>query len=255
MAIVVRVSDNDDGVRTITLARPDRLNAINLAMIEQLGSAVESAMGDHAVRAILLTGAGRAFCAGDDVDEQADICGAGEAALRAQLASLQAISARLLFGPKPSVAAVRGWAIGAGFSWALNCDFPVWGDSATGFLPEVGLGTHVTGGASVLLPLLAGQRTARAMLFRGHRLGGEEALAAGIASMVVTDDAVDAAAASLAQDLARLPVLAAQSIKQSMIAAHATTLREALAREVDACVATTLDPATIRRMRNARAKG
>lgn len=253
MAPAVRVSDGE-GVRTITLARPDRLNAINLAMIEQLRSAVETAMNEDTVRAILLNGAGRAFCAGDDVDEQADICAAGEAALRSQLASLQAISAHLVFGPKPSVAAVRGWAIGAGFSWVLNCDFSVWGDGAIGFLPEAGLGSHVTGGASALLPLIAGHRAARAMLLRGHRLSAGEAFAAGIASAVVADDDTENAAASLARELAQLPALAAQSMKQALIAAHATALREALAREVEACVATTLDPATIGRMRNARAK-
>lgn len=254
MTPVVRVSD-DEGVRTITLARPDRLNAINLAMVEQLRSAVERAMADNAVRAILLSGAGRAFCAGDDVDEQAGICDAGEAALRSQLAALQAISAHLLFGPKPSVAAVRGWAIGAGFSWVLNCDFSIWAENAIGFLPEVGLGTHTTGGASALLPLIAGHRTARAMLLRGHRLGADEALATGVASMVVANDDLEDAAASLARDLERLPAVAAQSMKRAMIAVHATTLREALAGEVEACVATTLDPATIQRMRNARAKG
>lgn len=253
MTPVVRVSD-DEGVRTITLTRPDRLNAINLAMTEQLRSALEIAMADAAVRAILLAGAGRAFCAGDDVDEQARVCDAGEAALRSQLASLQAISEHLLFGPKPSVAAVRGWAIGAGFSWVLNCDFSVWAENTIGFLPEVGLGTHVTGGASALLPVIVGLRTARAMLFRGHRLGADEALATGVASMVVANDDLETTAASLANDLARLPALAAQSMKQVMIAAHATRLREALAAEVEACVATTLDPATIQRMRNARTK-
>lgn len=253
MSPVVEVSA-DDGVLTITLNRPDRLNAIDLAMTRALEAALAAALRDESVYALLLCGAGRAFSAGDDIDEQARICAAGETALREQLALLQRISEHLLFGNKPSVAAVRGWAIGAGFSWTLNCDFAVWAEGAVGFLPEVTLGTHITGAASFLVPLMAGSRRARAMLSLGRRLGTAEAAEWGIASHVASDTALEVTAGALAAELAALPVQAAQFMRRSLCGQHEAALRQALANEIEACVATTLAPATIQRMRDAVAK-
>ncbi|MFM2099251.1 MAG: hypothetical protein RLZZ366_790 [Pseudomonadota bacterium] len=245
----VLVGDDGHGARTLTLARPHRLNAITMDMITQLEAALGAAMTDTAVRVIVLRGEGRAFCAGDDVDEQAGICAAGEESLRAQLSILQSISAHLMFGPKLSICAVQGWAIGAGMSWALNCDWAIWGKTAIGFFPEVTLGTHTTGGASALLPLIVGSRLGREMLFRGKRIGADEALANNIASQIVADDALDEATSSLASELASLPPDAAVRMKQALAAVHATVLRDVLAQEVEACVATTLNAATIARMR------
>ena len=112
----VIIANDGRGVRTLTLNRPERLNAIDLAMILELDAALRAALEDEAVGAIVLRGAGRSFCAGDDVTAQAEICSGGEPALRAQLDALQHISELLTLGDKPTVAAVRGWAVGAGFS-------------------------------------------------------------------------------------------------------------------------------------------
>lgn len=131
----VLVSDSG-GVRTITLNRPEQLNAINLLMIEQLEAAITSAQTDDNIRILRFRGAGRAFCAGDDVNAQSAICEAGEGALRQQLATLQRISELLTLGEKLTVVEVQGWAIGAGFSWALNCDFRFWGEKARAFSPK-----------------------------------------------------------------------------------------------------------------------
>lgn len=245
------VTADIDGVRIITLNRPDRLNAINLEMIRGLEETLEAAQDLTAVRAILLRGAGRAFCAGDDVTAQAEICNAGEAALRDQLKSLQRISELLTLGSKPSIAAVRGWAVGAGFSWILNCDLSLWSDDAAGFFPEVSFGTFVTGGASYLLPRLVHPSRATNLLLRGTRLSAKDAFDYGLAHAVLADARLDEAAGTIAAELASLPSQAAQAMKRAVADGQAEAMRAAFKREIEACVATTLDPATLARMRDA----
>ncbi len=245
------VADDGLGVRTLTLNRPERLNAIDMAMILELETALVAALEDTAVGAILLRGAGRSFCAGDDVTAQAEICAGGELALRQQLTALQHISELLTLADKPTVAAVRGWAVGAGFSWVLNCDCALWSQGAGGFFPEVSLGTFVTGGATWLLPQIAGRQIAREMLLRGRRIWATEALACGLALRVASEEALDAAATELARSLAALPRTSVRQMKRVFGARHAEDLRAALEAETEACIATTLDPETLRRMQNA----
>jgi enoyl-CoA hydratase/carnithine racemase len=239
------------GVRTLTLNRPERLNAIDMAMILDLEAALVAALEDPAVGAILLRGAGPSFCAGDDVTAQADICAGGEGALRRQLVPLQHISELLTLGDKPTVAAVRGWAVGAGFSWVLNCDFALWSEGAGGFFPEVSFGTFVTGGATWLLPQIAGRQVAHELLLLGRRVRAPEALTCGLALHVEPEEALDAAAINLAQSLAALPRMSVRHMKRVLDARRAGDFRAALAAEMDACLATTLDPETIRRMQDA----
>lgn len=238
-----------DGVRSIMLNRPDSLNAINVPMLQLLDEAVARGLRDPAVRVFLLTGRGRAFCAGDDVEAQAHICEAGEGALREQLALLQRISHNLVLGAKPVVGAVQGWAIGAGLSWILNCDFVLCGPEAKGFFPEVGFGTFVTGGATWLLPRLAGSRFASEMLYRARRIDAATFVSSGIASALVADRPLDKAALELARELAALPPLAAQSMKRALSGLDAGTFNLSLETEATVCVETTLDPATLDRMR------
>lgn len=248
---VLVVEHGEAGLRILTLNRSARLNAIDLPMIGALEAALQDAVTDDAVRVILLRGAGRAFCAGDDVEAQARICAQGEAALRSQLASLQRISELLTLGGKPTVVAVRGWAVGAGFSWAVNCDFAVWGASAKGFLPELGFGTFVTGGVTWLLPEIAGRQFAYDVLFLGRRLTADEALAHGVAASIAADDEVEAAAMALAIRLAGLPLASVRCMKRVLSDRQAAAFRSAMSAEVEACVETTLDPATLDRMRHA----
>src|SRR5690606_9629379 len=117
-------------------------------------------------------------------EAQGEISSAGERALRDQLAALQEISELLTLGSKPAVAGVKGWAVGAGFSWVLNCDFVVWGALTTGVFPELGFGAFVTGGASWLLPRIIGPTRANQILYLGDRVRSDEALACGLASSV-----------------------------------------------------------------------
>jgi enoyl-CoA hydratase/carnithine racemase len=146
----------EDGVRRISLNRPDRLNAMNRALVDDVACAFDDANADAATRAIVFTGEGRAFCAGDDRKDHRHP--ASEAEARDMVEAIQRATRAIVLGDKPVVGAIRGWAVGGGFEWAINCDFAVWGDDAGAFFPEVALGVFVTGGVTALLPPWSGSR-------------------------------------------------------------------------------------------------
>ena len=249
------VSMRDEGaVRVITLNRPERLNAIDMAMLDGLDAALAGADASESVRAILLAGAGRAFTVGDDLDAQQAISAAGPAAVQRQVDVLQRISARMLFGAKPVVGAVQGWAVGGGFAWTLNFDFALWAEDARGFLPEIAYGLFVSGGASWLLPRLAGPNFAREMIFRGRRMSAGELLAAGVASRVVPAERLQSEALALAQELAALPPEATARAKRALVEPNRAALQTAMQLEAEACIAGASDPATLARLKEVAAK-
>jgi enoyl-CoA hydratase/carnithine racemase len=237
-------------VRVVTLNRPHRLNAIDMAMLDGLDSALAGAEAAASVRAILLAGAGRAFTVGDDLDAQQEISAAGAGAIKRQVEVLQRISERMLFGAKPVVGAVQGWAVGGGFAWTLNCDFTLWAEDAKGFLPEIAYGLFVSGGASWLLPHLAGLAFAREMIFRGRRMAAAELLAAGVASRVVPAEKLQAEAMALAQELAALPAEAVARAKRALVDPDRAALEAAMRMEAEACIAGAGDPATLARLKD-----
>ncbi|MFT3777987.1 MAG: enoyl-CoA hydratase/isomerase family protein [Ottowia sp.] len=155
-----------DGLFEITLHRPERLNALTPGMAQALLGAVRQAQADPAVGALLIEGEGRAFCAGKDRDAP------GSAAF---VASLQQLADALVNGGKPSVAAVQGWAVGAGLELALNCDLVIASDDARFKLPEAQLGLPGTGGVHALLPRLVGLGRAKALLWLGDEFDARRA--------------------------------------------------------------------------------
>lgn len=235
------------GVRTITLNRPGSLNAMNRALIDDLARAFEDANADPATRAIILTGAGKAFCAGDDRREH--VHPEGEAEARDLVNAIQRATHAIVLGPKPVVGAINGWAVGGGFEWAINCDFPIWAESARGFFPEVSLNLFVTGAVTTLLPALVGLNRAREMLFFGDRYGAAELLEMGVAWKVVPDADLMATAQATAERLAALPPLSVRAMKRVLNAAALPDIHRALALETDATVAGFLDPETTRLLR------
>jgi enoyl-CoA hydratase/carnithine racemase len=244
------LSDLDaHGVRTITLNRPDSLNAMNRKLVDDLAAAFEDANGDDATRAIVFTGAGRAFCAGDDRKEHTHP--AGEAEARDLVDAIQRATEAIVFGDRPVVGAINGWAVGGGFEWAINCDFPIWAESARGFFPEVSLNIFVTGAVTSLLPALVGLNTAREMLFLGERYTAAELHRLGVAWRVVADDDLIGEASAVARRLAALPSLAVRQMKRTLNATAATDLRVALALETEATVTGFLDPLTTQLVRDA----
>ena len=224
-----------DGVRTITLNRPDSLNAMNRQLIDDVAAAFDDANADDATRAIVFTGAGRAFCAGDDRREH--VHPENEAEARDLVQAIQRCTEAIVFGRVPVVGAINGWAVGGGFEWAINCDFPIWSQSAKGFFPEVSLNLFVTGAVTSLLPALVGLNTAREMMFLGQRYTADDLQRKGMAWRVVPDDQLQAQALAVATQLAALPTLSVRAMKRVLNAGAVTDLRAALARETEAPVA------------------
>ncbi len=238
----------EHGVRTIVLNRPARLNAMNRRLIDDVRWAFDDANADPATRAILFTGAGRAFCAGDDRREH--VHPRDEVEARDLVAEIQDATRAIVFGEKPVVGAINGWAVGGGFEWAINCDFPIWAQGAKGFFPEVSLNLFVTGAVTALLPALSGLNRAREMLFLGERYDAKTLHQYGVAWRVVPDADLLAEANAVAARLAALPPLSVRAMKRVLCLSSANDLSAALAGETEATVAGFLDPETTRRLKN-----
>ena len=239
---------DDQGVRTITLNRPDSLNAMNRQLIDDVACAFDDANGDAATRAIVFTGAGRAFCAGDD--RHAHVHPEDEAQARDLVEAIQRATRAIVLGEKPVVGAINGWAVGGGFEWAMNCDFPIWGISAKGFFPEVSLNLFVTGAVTSLLPALVGLNRAREMLYLGERYDAAALEKLGVAWRVVSYDRLMAEAVDVAARLCRLPPLSVRAMKRVLNLSAVSDLEAAIGRETDATVAGFLDPETTKRLKD-----
>jgi enoyl-CoA hydratase/carnithine racemase len=239
---------DEHGVRTLSLNRPGSLNAMNRRLIDDVARAFDDANADPATMAIILTGAGRAFCAGDDRQEHTHP--ADEAEARELVDAIQRATRAIVFGDKPVVGAINGWAVGGGFEWAINCDFPIWADGAQGFFPEVSLNLFVTGAVTSLLPALVGLNRAREMLFLGKRYTASELAGMGVAWRVVPGDRLMDEARAVANQLAGLPPLSVRAMKRVLNRCAAADLNRALALETEATVAGFLDPETTERLKD-----
>ncbi|MFT7648040.1 MAG: enoyl-CoA hydratase/carnithine racemase [Candidatus Poriferisodalaceae bacterium] len=237
------LSDLDHhGVRTISLNRPDSLNAMSRQLIDDVAAAFDDANSDTATHAIVFTGVGRAFCAGDDRKEHTHP--EDEAEARDLVDAIQRATEAIVFGRAPVVGAINGWAVGGGFEWAINCDFPIWADTAAGFFPEVSLNLFVTGAVTSLLPALVGLNKAREMLFLGERYTAGELHNLGVAWRVAHGASLVAEATAVARKLAALPTLSVEAMKRTLNDTARTDLRTALRLETEATVAGFLDPLT-----------
>lgn len=231
-----------ENICTITLNRPDSLNAMNRMLIDETGDAFAAANADDSVRVIVFTGAGRAFCAGDDRHEHRHPDNEAEA--RDLVEAIQRVTDEIVLGRKPVVGAINGWAVGGGFEWAINCDFAIWAKSVKAFFPEVSLNLFVTGGVTSLLPALVGLNKAREMLFLGERYDATELQAMGLAWRVVEDSDLIKEAMLVARKLADSPILSTQAMKRVLNQTAMSDLKSAMALETEATIAGFLDPKT-----------
>jgi 2-(1,2-epoxy-1,2-dihydrophenyl)acetyl-CoA isomerase len=225
---VAEVEKSRDGaVLTITLNRPDVLNALNTAMHERLREALRDAR-DPEVRAVVLTGAGRGFCVGQDLTEFQEA--AGDIAERLRATYHPNVSAiRQL--EKPVIASVNGAAAGAGLSLACACDIRIAADSAS-FVPAfINIGLVPDSGGSYFIARLLGPARAFEWMSSGRKLTAAEAHGWGLVSEVVEADALAARAAELAAQLAELPTRGIGMTKRLFDGAPTATLEEQLERE------------------------
>jgi 2-(1,2-epoxy-1,2-dihydrophenyl)acetyl-CoA isomerase len=227
--------ERTDGVVTLTLNRPDALNAFDVALKLALREAVESVAADPQCRAVVLTGAGRAFCVGQDLKEHVENLASQESPLDTVVEHYNPLVRALGALPKPVVAAVRGMAAGAGASLALLADFRI-GGPRTGFLmafANVGLAGDT--GISWTLPRLVGHGKATELLLLAERVAADEALRIGLLTSLVDDDEkVLPAAQELAARLAAGPTVAYGQIKRELLVGFSSTLDQALDTEAEA---------------------
>lgn len=249
MGTTVRVAIAD-GIAEVTLDRPHRLNAINDALLADFADALRQVNGDDRVGAIILTGAGRAFCAGDDLKEFDRQAGTAEETL-AYVESIQEITRLLVLSDKPVIGAIHGWAVGGGFEWVLNCDFAILAEDTRCFFPEIALGVFVTGGVTRLLPQLVGLQKAKELVLFGERIDAETAFELGIAWQVVPNDRLMDEARAVARRILSLPAIARRNAKTVFNRAAHLPLDQAMALETKATVEGFLDPETAGRIAGA----
>ena len=222
----------DGAVATITLDRPDAMNSLNTATKVALRDHVLSAAGDPAVRAVVLTGSGRAFCVGQDLREHADALASGTADLgQTVLDHYNPIAITLATMPKPVVAAVNGIAAGAGAAFAFACDVRIVADTAGFNLAFAAIGLSCDSGSSWVLPRLVGWARARELLLLPRTVAAEEALAWGLATEVVPADAVLERSIELARQFAAGPTQAYAAIREALEYSATHTLAESAANE------------------------
>jgi len=216
----------EDGVLTLTMNRPDRLNALSWEMCDRLQRVLQQAAEDRAVGAIILTGAGRAFCAGGDVKAMAEATTIS-ASYEERVADLRRRmeAARLLHEiPKPTIAMLRGPAAGAGLSLALACDLRVAGEDArlTTAFAKVGLSGDF--GGHYFLTRIVGTAKARELYLTSPIVAARDALALGLVHRVVADDRLEAETRALARSLADGPRVALGYMKQNLNLAEVANL-------------------------------
>jgi 2-(1,2-epoxy-1,2-dihydrophenyl)acetyl-CoA isomerase len=222
----------EDGVATLTFNRPDRMNALSTPIMEGLLLGLPRLADDPAVRVVVLTGAGRAFCAGGDVKSMAE---GGErrspAEATAHLRSRMEVSRILHELPKLTIAMINGPAAGAGLAFALACDLRIAGASARLVTAFVRVGFSGDFGGSYFLTRLVGTAKARELYFTGRPVDAEEALSLGLVNRLVPDDQLATATMELAQSLAHGPAIALSLMKRNMNCAESGGLAELLDME------------------------
>src|SRR5918992_587020 len=199
-----------DRIATITVSRPDKLNALNDAAVAELGRAIDEARSRDDVGAVLLTGAGRAFVAGADIGE---LVGQTPATARTRALTGQVVFRRFETSPKPTLAAVNGFALGGGCELAMSCHFRIAADSAKFGQPEVKLGITPGYGGTQRLPRLVGRGRALQLLLTGEIIDAQEALRIGLVNAVLApNDLLPAARKLLHTILAQAPTAVALCI-------------------------------------------
>jgi enoyl-CoA hydratase len=201
-----------DQIATIRLDRP-KMNALNAQIQVEIAAAARQVSADDAVRAVILYGGERVFAAGADIKEMAPL---GYPEMAGWAAALQASFNTVAGIPKPVVAAVTGYALGGGLELALCADFRVLGESAKVGQPEILLGVIPGAGGTQRLPRLIGPARAKDLIFTGRHVPAAEALAIGLADLVVPDAGVYQAARDLVAQYTTAPALALRAAKQAV---------------------------------------
>jgi 2-(1,2-epoxy-1,2-dihydrophenyl)acetyl-CoA isomerase len=231
-----QIAVTDGPVTRITLNRPEKLNALTHRMSDELGRAFAEAGEDPEVRAIVVTGAGRGFCAGQDLSEFESAYRAGERPdIRQHLEdSYHRLIPQIVGMPKPVIAAVNGVAAGAGMSLAVACDVRLASEDARFLQAFVKIGLIPDSGGTWLLPRVIGYARALELSISGDRIDARRALEIGLVNRVVPPERFEAEVEGYAARLAALPTAAIGATKELLGSALRVELDEALRREAEA---------------------
>ncbi|WP_170006569.1 enoyl-CoA hydratase-related protein [Bacillus fonticola] len=221
------VTSVEQGVLTITMNRPDQLNACTTQMLQELTNAFRSAQKNDEVRAVVLTGAGRAFSAGQDLQDVKDGVDYGEHLQTTYNPLVKAVTSL----EKPVVAAVNGVAAGAGASLAFACDFRIAHESASFLQAFVHIGLVPDSGATYFLPRLVGTAKALELAVLGNKVKADEAAQLGLVTEVVSKEDFEKRVLEFATHLAQLPTKAVGWMKKAMHGSFDRTLEESLDQE------------------------
>jgi enoyl-CoA hydratase len=235
--------DRRGAVAVLTLNRPDKLNAINVAMLDELTRALDAAEADDAVRVVVVAGAGKAFSAGFDLDMGTGDGPPDSAAVRRALENDFGLIMRFWDSPKITLAAVHRYCLGSAMELAVACDLTIAAEDCLFGAPEVRFGSGIV---ALLLPWLAGPKQAKRMLLTGDdRVSARDALAMGLISDVVPNDRLLDEALSVAERIAGNDPLAVKLTKQAINRSlDIAGLRQALAQalEIDVLIESTDSP-------------
>jgi enoyl-CoA hydratase/carnithine racemase len=225
----------DNGITTITLNRPEKLNALAGHMRRDLAEALEEAGAERSVHVVVITGAGRAFCAGGDVAAMADLIERQDAdEFSRLLGSARRVVTAIRQMTKPVIGSINGPAFGAGFNLALACDLRIASTTATFSQSFAKVGLHPDWGGTYFLPRLITPNKACEMFFLGETMNADEALRLGILNYVVQPEELETETRKLADRLRNAPAIAIAAAKQAVYMSQAAELEQMLRYETEA---------------------
>ena len=223
------------GTAIVTLHRPQVLNAMNLQLWKDLQGALDDAEKDPAVMAVVITGSGRAFSTGADLKESKT---RSLEDYRTYLESLQEVSRKIIYFPKPTIAAINGYALGSGYELALACDIRLAAKDARIGSPEASVSSSVTGGAFRLIQNLIGPGKACELLFTAEPIDGKEAERIGLVNRAVPSKDLLDEALKIARRISQNDPFSVKMMKKGLRMAQGEVSLEALmAFEIEACLA------------------
>lgn len=217
-------------IGVVTLNRPERLNAMSRALTGDTEAVFRRANADPAIAVIVFTGAGRAFCAGDDLKEFGEQS-ASPASIRDHIDGIQAVTRAMMLSDKVVVGAIHGYAVGGGFEWLCNCDMVVAADDLVAFFPEMEWAQFVTGAVTHLLPQAIGYQRAMRLMVLGERHSAQELEAMGLVGWVVPREAMLAKAMEIAGKVAEKSRYSVGKLKRLLVEGLDDRLARALRLE------------------------
>ncbi len=233
------IYEKKEGIATITMNRPEVLNAMNKQLWLDMEQALADARDDNEIRVLIITGTGRAFSTGADLK---DSKGRSLTAYRDYLVHLQEISRLIIRYPKPTIAAVNGFALGSGYELALACDIRIAAEGAKIGSPEARVSSSVTGGAIRLLQNLVGPGKARELLFTCEYIDGKEAERIGLVNKAVPAEILMEETLTMAKKIAANSLFSINLIKKGLNMASEVSLEALMDYEIEACLATVSAP-------------